>query len=108
MTQCYQNSFEFPRVCRRVVEARFDGGEITSNGGALLLRQADRYSGLTQAVADALSDPRADPLRPPAELPPRRRVAADRHTALPCVLARVAHQRRQIAAGPHRSELSGT
>ena len=58
MAQCYQNSVEFPRVCRRVVEARFDGGEITSNGGALLLRQADRYSGLTQAVADALSDPR--------------------------------------------------
>ncbi len=58
MTQCYQNSFEFPRVCRRVVEARFDGGQITSDGGALLLRQADRYLGLTQAVAEALSDPR--------------------------------------------------
>ena len=58
MTQCYQNSFEFPRLCRRVVEARFDGGQITSDGGALLLRQADRYLGLTQAVAEALSDPR--------------------------------------------------
>ena len=58
MTQCYQNSMEFPRVHRRVVEARFDGGEITSDGGALLLRQADRYLGLTQAVAEALSDPR--------------------------------------------------
>ena len=58
VTQCYQNSMEFPRVHRRVVEARFDGGEITSDGGALLLRQADRYLGLTQAVAEALSDPR--------------------------------------------------
>ena len=58
MTQCYQNSMEFPRVHRRVVEARFDGGEITCDGGALLLRQADRYLGLTQAVAEALSDPR--------------------------------------------------
>ena len=58
VTQCYQNSMEFPRVHRRVVEARFDGGEITCDGGALLLRQADRYLGLTQAVAEALSDPR--------------------------------------------------
>ena len=45
VTQCYQNSMEFPRVHRRVVEARFDGGEITCDGGALLLRQADRYLG---------------------------------------------------------------
>ena len=58
MTQCYQNSFEFPRVRRGVVEARFDGGEITSDGGSLLLRQADRYLRLTGAVASALSDPR--------------------------------------------------
>ena len=46
MTQCYQNAFEFPRVRRRVVEARFNGGELTSDGGSLLLRQADRYLGL--------------------------------------------------------------
>ena len=58
MAQCYQNSFEFPRVCRRVVDAHFEGGEITSDGGSLLLRQADRYLGLTEAVAKALSDPR--------------------------------------------------
>ena len=58
MTQCYQNAFEFPRVRRRVVEARFNGGELTSDGGSLLLRQADRYLGLTDAVARALEDPR--------------------------------------------------
>ena len=58
MTQWYQISFEFPRVCRRVVEARFDGGQITSDRGALLLRQADRYLSLTEAVAKALSDTR--------------------------------------------------
>ena len=58
MARCYRNGFEFPRVCRRVVEARFEGGEITSDGGSLLLRQADRYLGLTQAVAEALSDRR--------------------------------------------------
>ena len=58
VAKCYQNAFEFPCVRRRVVEARFDGGEVTSDGGSLLLRQADRYLGLTEAVARALSDRR--------------------------------------------------
>lgn len=51
MPQCYQNSFEFPRVHRRVVEALFDGGEITSDGGFLLLRQADRLKSATRAIS---------------------------------------------------------
>ncbi|MFQ5633812.1 MAG: IS1380 family transposase [Gammaproteobacteria bacterium] len=58
MTKCYQKSFEFPRVNRRVVEANFEGGEITSDGGVLLLRQADRLLGLSEAITHALSDPR--------------------------------------------------
>ena len=43
---------------RRIVEARFDGGDITSDGGVLLLRQADRLTGLSDSIARALSDPR--------------------------------------------------
>ena len=58
MTKCYQRSFEFPRVNRRIVEARFDGGDSTSDGGVLLLRQADRLTGLSDSIARALSDPR--------------------------------------------------
>ena len=58
MTKCYQRSFEFPRVNRRIVEARFDGGDITSDGGVLLLRQAGRLTGLSDSIARALSDPR--------------------------------------------------
>ena len=58
MTKCYQRSFEFPRVNRRIVEARFDGGDITSDGSVLLLRQADRLTGLSDSIARALSDPR--------------------------------------------------
>ena len=58
MTKCYQRSFEFPRVNRRIVEARFDGGDITSDGGVLLLRQADRLTGLSDSIARALPDPR--------------------------------------------------
>jgi hypothetical protein len=40
------------------VEASFAGGDITSDGGVLRLRQADRWLGLSEAIADALSDPR--------------------------------------------------
>jgi hypothetical protein len=41
-----------------VIEAGFDGGDITSDGGALLLRQVDQHLGLCEAIAAALSDPR--------------------------------------------------
>ena len=58
MTKCYQRTFQFPPVNRRVVEANFEGGDITSDGGVLLLRQADRLQGLSEAIAQALSDPR--------------------------------------------------
>ena len=58
MTNCTQESFEFPCVNRRLVEASFEGGDITSDGGVLLLRQADHRLGLSTAVAVALSDPR--------------------------------------------------
>ncbi len=58
MTKCYQKSFEFPRVNRRTVEASFAGGDMTSDGGVLLLRQADRLLGLSAAIALALKDPR--------------------------------------------------
>lgn len=58
MTNCTQETFKFPACKRRVVEANFKGGEITSDGGVLLLRQADRRLGLSAAVAQALDDPR--------------------------------------------------
>lgn len=61
MTECYQNDqmvFPFPPCQRRRVEASFSGGEVTSNGGVLLLRQADRRLGLLKSVAKALPDER--------------------------------------------------
>jgi hypothetical protein len=48
----------FPRCCRRRVEASFDGGHITSDGGVLLLRQAARQTGLLRRVAHLIDDPR--------------------------------------------------
>ena len=58
MTDWTSETIEFPACRKRRVEAAFDGGEVTSNGGALLLRQADRRLGLTAAVAGALIDGR--------------------------------------------------
>ena len=58
MTNCTQESFAFPACKRRRVEANFDGGDITSDGGVLLLRQVDQRLGLSAAVASALDDSR--------------------------------------------------
>jgi hypothetical protein len=45
-----------------VIEANFDGGDISSDGGLLLLRRVDERIGLSRAAAAVLSDPR-DPSR---------------------------------------------
>ena len=58
MTDCSSERFSFPACRGRVVEAGFDGGWVTGNGGAPLLGQADRRLGLTAAVARRLGDPR--------------------------------------------------
>jgi hypothetical protein len=41
--ECTTKLFEFEVVPRRAVVASFDGGDITSNVGGLLLGQADRW-----------------------------------------------------------------
>ena len=41
MTNSTSETLSFPACRKRRVEARFDGGDVTSNGGVLLLRQAD-------------------------------------------------------------------
>jgi hypothetical protein len=48
----------FGKVGRRVVEAAFDGGDIVSDGGSLLLRQVDERIGLTRMAAAAFGDAR--------------------------------------------------
>ena len=58
MTDCSFGRLSFPACRARRVEAGFDGGAVTSNGGVLLLAQADRRLGLTAAVARRLGDPR--------------------------------------------------
>jgi hypothetical protein len=62
MTKCTMPTAAFPRCKGRQILASFDGGDVTSDGGILLLRQLDREMGLTRAVARRLSDGR-DPQR---------------------------------------------
>ncbi|KAF5293944.1 hypothetical protein FQA39_LY19368 [Lamprigera yunnana] len=49
----------FGRLGRRVVEGRFDGGSMTSDGGVMLLGQVDRKLGLMDAAARCITDPRS-------------------------------------------------
>ena len=57
-TECTSGAMEFEGCERRRVVAAFDGGELTSDAGALLLRQADRVLDLSRRVADCFSDRR--------------------------------------------------
>ena len=58
MPNCTQNEFGFPSFDRRKIEASFTGGDVSSDGGLLLLRQADRKLGLLKALDAVLPDPR--------------------------------------------------
>jgi len=56
MTECSQASFEFAPHFSRSVVAAFDGGSLTSDGGALLLRQTDRRIHLLSRLAACFAD----------------------------------------------------
>lgn len=62
MPKCTQDRIVFGRLGRRVIEADFSGGDLSSDGGLLLLRQLDEHLGLSRAAAAAIPDPR-DPER---------------------------------------------
>src|SRR6266513_1920626 len=54
--------FCFPAVRRKKITAAFDGGRISSDGGVMLLAQADRRLGIAERLARAVPDGR-DPDR---------------------------------------------
>ena len=58
MPNCTQGELSFPSFDRRKIEADFSGGDVSSDGGILLLREADRRLGLTKALDRVLPDPR--------------------------------------------------
>ena len=55
-TQCSAEQMEFHGLGRRRVAGRFDGGRMSSDGGGLLLREADLRLGLTQRLAECFTD----------------------------------------------------
>jgi hypothetical protein len=57
-TQCNADALLFAPVERRSVVARFNGGAITSDAGALLLGATDRTIGLVERFAACLQDAR--------------------------------------------------
>jgi hypothetical protein len=58
MTECTQSSFEFQALFSRQVVARFDGGTMSSDGGAVLLRETNRRLNLLPRLAACFEDRR--------------------------------------------------
>src|ERR1022692_2711446 len=58
MTECTQSGFGFEASGSREIVARFDGGTISSDGGAFLLRQTDKRLNLLPRLAECFLDDR--------------------------------------------------
>ena len=59
VSQCTPNQLEFPGLARRRVVGDFDGGEIVSDAGALLLREVEQGTRLVHDFARCFTDYRA-------------------------------------------------
>jgi len=57
-TQCNQAALAFHQVGQRQVVGRFDGGKVTSDAGALLLRELELKLGLARRFAACFTDHR--------------------------------------------------
>src|SRR3954467_2512227 len=58
MTDCTPATLAFSSLGPKHVVADFQGGRLTTDAGALLLRQIERHTGLFDALDAALPDPR--------------------------------------------------
>ena len=55
-TECKPEQLEFHGLGRREVVAKFDGGQISSDGGGLLLREAGKRTGILRRHAQQFDD----------------------------------------------------
>jgi Transposase DDE domain group 1 len=62
MTECNQRAFRFESQGRREIVAQFDGGTISSDGGAVLLAEIERRTRIVERFANCFVD-RRDPSR---------------------------------------------
>ena len=58
MTECNRQGVVFSSIRRRQVEVDWNGGTLTSDAGAVLLRETDRRIGLLDALNACIPDPR--------------------------------------------------
>lgn len=56
MTQCIQQTFDFQCLDRRKVQADFNGGDLSPDGGVLLIREIDHQLGLTEQLSNCFTD----------------------------------------------------
>ena len=80
MTECNPKPLSFSTLGSRKVEADFSAGALTTDAGALLLREADRRLGLLDALDRALPDPR----NPALITHPQRALLAQRVYGIAC------------------------
>jgi hypothetical protein len=78
MTECNRDTLPFASIGPRAVVADFLGGRLTTDAGALLLRELDNRLGLFDAIDTALPDPR----HPVFIVHPQRAMLAQRITAI--------------------------
>src|ERR1700739_3229396 len=58
MTECNQSSFGFKGLGSREIVAGFDGGTISSDGGAFLLRETEQRLNLIARLSECFLDGR--------------------------------------------------
>lgn len=58
MPNCTEKLFTYQAFDRRKIESSFTGGEVSSDGGVMLLRQVDKKLGLIAELDKAIKDPR--------------------------------------------------
>jgi hypothetical protein len=58
MTECIQQTFAFQDLGKRKVVAGFHGGNVSADGGVLLLREIDSRTGMIDQLAACFSDHR--------------------------------------------------
>ena len=56
MTECKPKPIEFHALGGREVMAHFDGGDITSDGGGLILREVEQRTGILKKFAACFVD----------------------------------------------------
>jgi hypothetical protein len=74
MSDCATQKIGFETPTPLALEAAFDGGRITSDGGLLWLAEADRDLGLCEAIARRVPDRRGSSIRHPLATLVRQRV----------------------------------